>query len=206
MFKIHGHRLLCEAPAVCRQKDGFLRTQSCRQGRSSSLAIRASIRARWCIDIKYGAKLDAVSLVSEWVQNIGSQAGLSDNVHILSGAVGVPESRIEVSKHQLLSLLHTLQHTKRRLSFLFQSSRLRSIRLCSTPGTLDWCMQLEVEFDTLAELEHFWAAIPPQDHKAWSQRAQVHAIPPCLSWKIWPSTCLMYSAPTSPFTTPCHDI
>ena len=107
MFKIHGHRLLCEAPAVCRQKDGFLRTQSCRQGRSSSLAIRASIRARWCIDIKYGAKLDAVSLVSEWVQNIGSQAGLSDNVHILSGAVGVPESRIEVSKHQLLSLLHT---------------------------------------------------------------------------------------------------
>ena len=40
--------------------------------------------------------MDALALVSEWVQNIGSQAGLSDNVHILSGAVGVPESRIEV--------------------------------------------------------------------------------------------------------------
>ena len=104
MFKIHSHRLPCEAPVVCRQSDGFLRTQSCRQGRSSRLAVRASIRARWCIDIKYGAKLDAVSLVSEWVQNIGSQAGLSDNVHILSGAVGVPESRLEVSKQRLLSL------------------------------------------------------------------------------------------------------
>ncbi len=53
-----------------------------------------AFRARWCIDIKYGVKMDALALVSEWVQNIGSQAGLTDNVHILSGAVGVPESRI----------------------------------------------------------------------------------------------------------------
>ena len=45
-------------------------------------------------------------------------------------------------------------------------------------------MQLEVEFDTLAELEHFWSAIPPQDHKAWSQRAQVYTIRPCLSWTV----------------------
>lgn len=35
------------------------------------------------------------------------------------------------------------------------------------------CTQLEVEFGTIAELEQFWANIPPQDHKAWSQRAQV---------------------------------
>ena len=108
MFKMNGRRLPCEAPAVCRQSKGFVRNRSCRQGRASSLAIDASIRARWCIDIKYGAKLDAVSLVSEWVQSIGSQAGLSDNVHILSGAVGVPESRLEVSEHRLPSLLPTV--------------------------------------------------------------------------------------------------
>ena len=32
--------------------------------------------------------------------------------------------------------------------------------------------QLEVEFESLAELEQFWAAIPPELHRAWSQRAQ----------------------------------
>ena len=53
-------------------------------------------------------------------------------------------------------------------------------------------MQLEVEFDTLAELEHFWAAIPPQDHKAWSQRAQVNTIRPCLSWNIVANSLLIY--------------
>ena len=41
-------------------------------------------------------------------------------------------------------------------------------------------MQLEVEFETLAEVEGFWAAIPPAEHKAWSQRAQVGG-PPQLS-------------------------
>lgn len=34
-------------------------------------------------------------------------------------------------------------------------------------------MQLEVEFETLALLEQFWAAIPPVEHKAWSQQARV---------------------------------
>ena len=136
MFKIHSHRLPSEAPTVCRKSEAFLRTQSCRQGRCSSLNIRASIRARWCIDIKYGAKLDAVSLVSEWVQNIGSQAGLSDNAHILSGAVGVPESRIEVSKHDWLSVLPTMQHTKLCRVLLLHSSQTSSITLCSTLQTL----------------------------------------------------------------------
>lgn len=34
-------------------------------------------------------------------------------------------------------------------------------------------MQLEVEFDSLASLEDFWALLPPAEHKAWSQRARV---------------------------------
>ena len=36
-------------------------------------------------------------------------------------------------------------------------------------------MQLEIEVDNLAQLEAFWGQIPPQAHKAWSQRAQVLA-------------------------------
>ncbi len=40
-------------------------------------------------------------------------------------------------------------------------------------------MQLEVEFESLAELEQFWAAVPPDAHRAWSQRAQVHP-------RFWP--------------------
>lgn len=38
--------------------------------------------------------------------------------------------------------------------------------------------QLEVEFEGLAELEQFWAAIPPEQHRAWSQRAQVRSFLP----------------------------
>lgn len=36
---------------------------------------------------------------------------------------------------------------------------------------------MEVDFDTLAELEAFWSSIPQQDHKAWSERARVGFIP-----------------------------
>lgn len=42
-------------------------------------------------------KLDAVELLQEWVADIGAQAGLTPfNATISSGAVGVPESRLEV--------------------------------------------------------------------------------------------------------------
>lgn len=42
--------------------------------------------------------MEAIALLQEWVQSIGSVAGLnSSNVSILSGAVGVPEARLEVS-------------------------------------------------------------------------------------------------------------
>ena len=38
-----------------------------------------------------------------------------------------------------------------------------------------FAMQLEVELESLAQLETLWSQIPPQAHKAWSQRAQVGA-------------------------------
>lgn len=41
--------------------------------------------------------MEAIALLQEWVQSIGSVAGLnSSNVSILSGAVGVPEARLEL--------------------------------------------------------------------------------------------------------------
>ncbi len=43
----------------------------------------------------------------------------------------------------------------------------------SDSQSISTCVQLEVEFETLALLEQFWAAIPPVEHKAWSQRARV---------------------------------
>ncbi|GAB4820066.1 hypothetical protein N2152v2_007112 [Parachlorella kessleri] len=104
----------------------------------------------------YGTKLDAVSLMQEWVRDIASQAGLStSNARLNSGSVGVPESRLE----------------------------------------------LEIEFETFAELEDFWAGIPPQQHQAWSQRMQgfiVHGSP---TWEIYRTVPLLEaSTPNGQFS------
>ena len=46
---------------------------------------------------RYGVKAEALALLQEWVRDVGSSAGLnSSNTQILSGAVGCPESRLEV--------------------------------------------------------------------------------------------------------------
>lgn len=107
-----------------------------------------NIKARWLIDIRYGMKLDAVELLQEWVADIGAQAGLTPfNATISSGAVGVPESRLE----------------------------------------------LEVAFDSIAELEGFWAAIPPERHRAWSQRAQHVIIDGSPQWHVFRTVALSMS-------------
>lgn len=62
---------------------------------------------------RYGAKLEAVQLVQEWVRDIGSQAGLSGaNARIHSGAVGVPESRLEVRRRRVLWALTAAQRRR----------------------------------------------------------------------------------------------
>lgn len=46
---------------------------------------------------RYGMKMDAAALLQEWVADIGAAAGLTPfNSVINSGAIGVPESRLEV--------------------------------------------------------------------------------------------------------------
>jgi hypothetical protein len=47
---------------------------------------------------RYGCKQEATILMQEWVRDVGSQAGLSAaNTRLSSGAIGVSESRLEVS-------------------------------------------------------------------------------------------------------------
>lgn len=47
--------------------------------------------------------MEAIALLQEWVQVIGSKAGLNfANSSIHSGAVGVPESRLEVSIQSMI--------------------------------------------------------------------------------------------------------
>lgn len=117
------------------------------RGRGRSCSTVCAIKARWCIDIKYGVKMEALALVQDWIQNVGSVAGLTqENTCLSSGAVGTPESRLE----------------------------------------------LEVEFETLAHLEDFWAAIPPAEHRAWSQRAQNFIIDGSPRWELY-RTCPIYA-------------
>eukprot|EP01025_Chloroclados_australasicus_P044086 TRINITY_DN474_c2_g1_i4.p1 TRINITY_DN474_c2_g1~~TRINITY_DN474_c2_g1_i4.p1 ORF type:complete len:231 (+),score=23.25 TRINITY_DN474_c2_g1_i4:30-722(+) len=104
---------------------------------------KCSIKARWCIDVKFGFKGQALESVTDWVQTIGQKAGLSeDNTTIQNGAVGVPESRIE----------------------------------------------LEVAFESIAQLEEFWGKISPTLHKAWSQQAQQFIIDGSPQWQVYRTT------------------
>lgn len=49
--------------------------------------------------------MEAIGLLQEWVQTIGSQAGLTaNNTTILSGAVGAPESRLEAGYTALCTI------------------------------------------------------------------------------------------------------
>ncbi|KAK9814758.1 hypothetical protein WJX72_011027 [[Myrmecia] bisecta] len=109
-------------------------------------------RARWIIDVRYGVKLEAVALLQEWVRDVASKAGLTaSHAQIFSGAVGVPESRLE----------------------------------------------LEVEFDSMAELEMFWGSIPPTEHRAWGQRLQNFIIDGSPLWEIYRTVDALSEASTS---------
>eukprot|EP00890_Picochlorum_soloecismus_P005463 jgi/Picsp_1/5918/NSC_03275-R1_hypothetical protein COCSUDRAFT_53450 [Coccomyxa subellipsoidea C-169] len=99
-----------------------------------------SFRARWCIDIAYGSKVDAAVLLQDWVQTVGSKAGLTkDNTRINSGSIGSPESRLE----------------------------------------------LEVEFETLTDLETFWGSIPSDLHKAWSGKMADKIVNGSPKWEVF---------------------
>lgn len=51
-------------------------------------------------------------------------------------------------------------------------------------------LQLEVCMESLADLESFWQQIPQQEHKAWSQRAQV-SLPACWLDQNYQALCIV---------------
>lgn len=66
----------------------------------------AALRARWLLDARYGCKQDATALLVEWVQTVGAEAGVpAAAARISTGALGAPESRLEVR-----GLLHACLH------------------------------------------------------------------------------------------------
>ncbi|KAF5832784.1 hypothetical protein DUNSADRAFT_11219 [Dunaliella salina] len=65
--------------------------------RQLSVTCRAEVRARWCLDCKFGRKAEGTALLQEWVRDVGFPAGLStSNTRLSSGAIGAPESRLEL--------------------------------------------------------------------------------------------------------------
>jgi hypothetical protein len=103
-------------------------------------ACAASVRARWLLDARYGHKTEATALVREWVEQVGAAAGLAaSNARLVSGAFGVPESRIE----------------------------------------------LEADFDSLADFERFLARVPAAPHRAWSQRMQGMVVDGSPRWEVY---------------------
>lgn len=55
------------------------------------------VLARWLFDCRYGTRTEATSLLQEWVSTVGAPAGCTaNNTRLSAGAVGVPESRLEL--------------------------------------------------------------------------------------------------------------
>jgi hypothetical protein len=46
-------------------------------------------------------------------------------------------------------------------------------------------LELEVEFETLSELETFWSSIPPTKHRAWGQKLQTIVIDGSPEWQVY---------------------
>lgn len=52
-------------------------------------------------------------------------------------------------------------------------------------GVKESRLELEVEFETLSELETFWSQIPPTEHRAWGQKLQCIVIDGSPEWQVY---------------------
>jgi hypothetical protein len=146
-------------------------------------------------------KLQALELLQEWVRDVGREAGLSqENAQIISGAVGVPESRLEV-RSSYPSPLYAGPYCD--IGLCCGTYVSHTCNCCS----IAWCVllrQLEVEFESLAELERFWAAIPSIKHRAWSERVQRHIIDGSPRWEVYRICPVLPGTPAAPEQTPAE--
>ncbi len=52
--------------------------------------------ARWHFIAKFGYKSEALELLNQWVEEVGSQTGIDfSTAHITTGSIGAPEGYIE---------------------------------------------------------------------------------------------------------------
>ncbi|KAK2077625.1 hypothetical protein QBZ16_004471 [Prototheca wickerhamii] len=68
------------------------------------------------------------------------------------------------------------------------------ISTAASSRVLDLCLQLELSLSSLEELESLWAAIPPEQHRAWGTRLEslvVHGSP---TWRVYRVTSLSAEA------------
>mmetsp|Transcript_19768 Transcript_19768/g.54909 ORF Transcript_19768/g.54909 Transcript_19768/m.54909 type:complete len:273 (-) Transcript_19768:41-859(-) len=78
-------------------RSGDLFSFCSRTSNSCRIVQTSALKARWRFDVRFGRKREAVQLLQEWVRDVGSQAGLTaSNTGITTGAVGAPESRLEL--------------------------------------------------------------------------------------------------------------
>jgi len=97
------------------------------------------VKARWCFDAKFGHKQEAIKLLQEWIQKVTEATqSTTGAMQISHGAVGTPESRIE----------------------------------------------LEVELESLAELESFWGSVPSKYHREWANRMQDRIVDGTPQWTV----------------------
>lgn len=52
-------------------------------------------------------------------------------------------------------------------------------------GSPEARLELEITFETLSELEQFWASIPAEAHKSWSQKMQAVLIDGSPTWEVF---------------------
>ncbi|KAK9802847.1 hypothetical protein WJX73_007310 [Symbiochloris irregularis] len=66
-----------------------------------------------------------------------------------------------------------------------QSSPENARIFSGSVGVPESRLELEVEFETLTDVESFWGSIPPAAHKAWSQRMQHYILDGSPTWHIY---------------------
>src|SRR4051812_21053372 len=52
--------------------------------------------ARWIIEAKFGHKDEAITVCKRWEAEVGGRLGLKFNQRVLTGSIGVSESRLEL--------------------------------------------------------------------------------------------------------------
>ncbi len=96
--------------------------------------------ARWSVEVRFGRKEAALALMRRWWEEIAPAIGWSrQQARLLSGSLGVPESRVEVEI--ALDDLAELEQAWARLAALeAQSEWARELEGLIVSGSTNWTL------------------------------------------------------------------